>query len=378
MTSDAPRRPRVLVVDDEQAGRELLVRLLSRHDYVVDSAGDGESALKAIESRHPDLVLLDVELPGLNGFDVCRAIKQRPATRLIPVVLVTGLEGREHKITGIQAGADDFLSKPYDQEELLARVASLVRLKRYTDDLESAESVILSLALTVEARDPYTEGHCQRLAAYARAVGATLQLHDDQLASLERGGYLHDVGKIGVPDAVLLKPSGLTSDEFETIKQHTLIGERLCGELHSLAAVRPIVRHHHERRDGSGYPDGLGGDDIPLLARIVAIADTYDAITTNRPYRAALPAEHGFAELTRETALGRHDAGLVQAFIGLGRAGTLDAIAAGIRPTGPVTGFSLVNRASDHPERYVAGNWPDRRRDGGVSATAALRAGGRA
>lgn len=335
MTERSPLRPRVLVVDDERPSRELLVRLLSGNGYVADSAGDGEAALKAIDHQRPDLVLLDVELPGISGFDVCRAIKQRPATRLIPVVLVTGLEGREHKITGIQAGADDFLSKPYDREELLARVGSLVRLKRYTDELESAESVILSLALTVEARDPYTEGHCQRLAAYARALGAALHLHEDQLASLERGGYLHDVGKIGIPDAVLLKPSRLTPEEFETIKQHTIIGERLCGELHSLAAVRPIVRHHHERRDGSGYPDGLRGDDVPLLAQIVAIADTYDAITTTRPYRTALPAEHGYEELTREAAMGLHDAGLVRTFIGLGRAGTLDSIAATIRPGAP-------------------------------------------
>jgi len=336
MTESLPWRPHVLVVDDQQQSRDLLVRVLIGHGCVVDSVGDGEGALRRLEDTRPDLVLLDVELPGLSGFDVCREIKRRPATRLIPVVLVTGLDGREHKITGIQAGADDFLSKPFDREELLARVGSLVRLKRYTDELESAESVILSLAMTVEARDPYTEGHCQRLAAYSKALGATLNLHEDQLASLERGGYLHDVGKIGIPDAVLLKPSRLTPGEFETIKQHTIIGERLCGELHSLAAVRPIVRHHHERRDGSGYPDGLAGDDIPLLAQIVAIVDTYDAITTSRPYRAALPAAHGYEELSRETARGLHDTRLVQEFIGLGRAGTLDAIAATIRPNAQV------------------------------------------
>jgi putative two-component system response regulator len=331
MTERRPLRPAILVVDDERPNRELLVRLLSRHGYSVESVGDGEAALRTVEDTHPDLVLLDVELPGLGGFDVCREIKQRPATRLIPIVLVTGLHGREHKIKGIQVGADDFLSKPFDQEELLARVGSLVRLKRYTDELESAESVILSLAMTVEARDPYTDGHCQRLAAYAKALGAKLHLHADELASLERGGYLHDVGKIGVSDAVLQKQSTLTNEEYETMKRHTVVGERLCGELRSLATVRPIVRHHHERRDGSGYPDRLRGDDIPLLAQIVGIVDTYDAITTTRPYRAALPAEHAYEELTGETAKGLHREDLVHAFIGLGRAGALDAIAVTVR-----------------------------------------------
>jgi putative two-component system response regulator len=332
MTEHRPLRPVILVVDDEQANRELLVRLLSSHGYLVESVSDGESALKALEEKRPDLVLLDVQLPGIGGFDVCRAIKQRPATRLTPVVLITGLHARQHRLKGIDVGADDFLSKPLDQQELIARVGSLVRLKRYTDELESAESVILSLALTVEARDPYTEGHCQRLAAYARALGERLTLHDDELASLERGGYLHDVGKIGVPDAVLQKPSSLTRAEYETMKQHTVIGERLCGNLRSLEAVRPIVRHHHERWDGSGYPDGLRGDVIPLLAQIVGIVDTYDAITTTRPYRAALPAEHAYDELTRETALGLRREDLVQEFIALGRAGRLEEIAAAVQP----------------------------------------------
>jgi putative two-component system response regulator len=322
------QRPAILVVEDEPPNRELLVRMLSREGYRVDSVGDGEAALAAIEQKGPDLVLLDVRLPAMSGFDVCRWIKQRPATRLTPVVLVTGLHARQHKIKGIEAGADDFLGKPFDHEELIARVGSLVRLKRYTDELESAESVILSLALTVEARDPYTEGHCHRLAAYAKALGADLHLHADDLASLERGGYLHDVGKISVPDAVLQKPSKLTTEEYETMKRHTVIGERLCGELRSLDTVRPIVRHHHERRDGSGYPDSLRGDDIPLLAQIVGIVDTYDAITTTRPYRAASPAQHAFDELTRDGVAGRYREDLVHAFIALGRSGCLDTIAA--------------------------------------------------
>ena len=323
-------RSRVLVVDDQPENRRLLARLLTAHGYDIDSAVDGETALAACVENPPDLVLLDVQMPGLDGFEVCRRLKQRRETRLTPVVLVTGLHARENKIVGIQAGADDFLAKPFDQEELLARVRSLVRLKRYTDELESAESVILTLALTVEARDAYTEGHCHRLAAYATALGMRLKLSDAEQASLHRGGYLHDVGKIGIPDAVLSKPTALTGAERETIEQHTIIGERLCGELRSLASVRPIVRHHHERRDGSGYPDRLRGDNIPLLAQIIGIVDTYDAITTTRPYRAALPPQHAFDELRRETAAGRHRPDLVDEFLALGQRGELATIAATI------------------------------------------------
>jgi putative two-component system response regulator len=323
VTERPPLHSTILVVDDHQANRDLLARLLSRHGYTVQPVIDGEAALAAVEEMDPDVILLDVMLPGIDGFEVCRRIKMRAATRLTPIVLVTGLYDRQNRMKGIEAGADDFLSKPFDEEELTARVGSLARLKRYTDELESAESVILSLALTVEARDSYTDGHCQRLAAYATALGARLNLPDDQIASLHRGGYLHDVGKIGIPDIVLQKPFKLTAAEYETIKTHTIIGERLCGELRSLATVRPIVRHHHERRDGSGYPDGLCGDEIPLLAQIVGIVDVYDAITTTRPYRAARPPEHAYEELMNEAARGLHRQDLIREFLALVESGPL-------------------------------------------------------
>jgi putative two-component system response regulator len=267
-------------------------------------------------------------LPGVDGIEVCRRLKQDAATRLIPVVLVTGLDARQNRIHGIEAGADDFIGKPFDQGELRARVRSLVRLKRYTDELDSAESVILSLALTIEARDAYTDGHCQRLAYYATALGRKLGLGPEQLDALRRGGYLHDVGKIGIPDAVLRKPAALTVEEYELMKQHTVIGERLCGEMRSLVAVRPIVRHHHERRNGSGYPDQLAGDAIPLLAEIVGIADAYDAMSTDRPYRPARSPEETFQILKDEGARGLWRPALVDTLIGLGRAGELGAVPA--------------------------------------------------
>jgi putative two-component system response regulator len=317
--------PLVLVVDDDASNRELMTRRLGREDYQVHGAADGSSALAYIRhaDRLPDLVLLDVMMPGLNGFDVCRAIKQDPLTRLIPVVLLTSLEAREDRIEGIRAGADDFLTKPVDFQELSARAASLIRLKRFTDDLESAQSVIDSLALTIEARDPYTEGHCQRLSAYAAALGSALHLSADDIAALDRGGFLHDVGKIGVPDAILLKPDRLTEDEFALMRAHTTIGERLCGELRSLRAVRPIVRHHHERLDGSGYPDGLRGSQIPLTAQIVGVVDAYDAMTTNRPYRRSLTDTHAREELLRDAARGRYDGEIVRIFAGLDLAAAL-------------------------------------------------------
>ena len=324
----------VLVADDEHENRALFLRLLATEGYEVHMAADGTAALAALERHRPDVILLDVQMPGLDGFEVCRQVKLNPATRLTPVVMVTGLNERENRIKGINAGADDFIVKPFDTEELRARVRSLIKLKRYTDDLESAESVIMSLALTVEARDAYTEGHCKRLAAYATALGEELKLSDDDLAALYRGGYLHDVGKIGIPDALLLKPSQLTPAEFNLVKEHTVIGERLCGNLRSLGPVRSIVRHHHERLDGSGYPDGLRGDRVPLLAQIVGIVDVYDAVTTTRPYRAAGPPELGYEELLGDVAAGARRADLVETFIAIGRAGRLTERAEAIQGDG--------------------------------------------
>jgi putative two-component system response regulator len=306
---------RILVVDDLEANLNLLTRLLANDGYVVFAASNGEEALDLVASEQPDLVLMDVMMPRRDGFDVCRELKRQSSTRLIPVVLITALQDARDKIRGIEAGADDFLTKPVNLHELQARVRSLLRIKRYTDDLDSAESVIVSLALTIEARDAYTDGHCQRLAAYAAALGHALGLGADDIAALERGGFLHDIGKVGIPDAVLLKPGRLTAAEHELVKEHTVIGDRLCGELRSLRRVRPIVRSHHERIDGSGYPDGLRGAAIPLLAQIVGVVDVFDALTTERPYKAALPFAKAAEELRREAARGWRRADLVATFL---------------------------------------------------------------
>jgi putative two-component system response regulator len=309
----------VLVVDDLEDTRELITELLIHEGYSVRQAPDGASALEAIERELPDLILSDVLMPKIDGFELCRRLKAGRMTRLIPIVLITALNEREDRLQGIRAGADDFLRKPFDSTELLARVASLIRVKRFTDELDSAESVILSLALTVEAREPYTSGHCQRMAAYAAAFGAHLGLGDEEIAALHRGGYLHDLGKIAVPDAILIKPGPLTDAEFEIMKRHTIVGEALCGELRALRPVRPIVRSHHEKLDGSGYPDGLCGAEVPLLAQIMGIVDVYDALTTDRQYRAALSEEVACAALVEHVERGWRSRALVDEFVFLCR-----------------------------------------------------------
>jgi putative two-component system response regulator len=311
------RTSTVLVVDDLEANGRLIARLLSRDGYRLQLAHDGQEALDAIALEQPDVILMDVLMPRLDGFEACRRIKGDPATRLIPVVLVTALADTNSRIKGLEVGADDFISKPFSEPELRARVRSLLRIKHYTDELDSAESVILSLALTIEARDGTTDGHCQRLAGYAAALGTALGLELQETASLQLGGYLHDIGKVGIPDNILLKPGPLTPDEYERMKQHTVIGDRLCGELRSLRRVRPIVRHHHERQDGSGYPDGLQGDAVPLLAQIMGVVDVFDALTTSRPYKKALPVERATEILLDEVDRGWRRRSLVETFISL-------------------------------------------------------------
>jgi putative two-component system response regulator len=314
-TEPRPLNGRILVVDDCRVNVHLLTRLLARDGHEVVSASNGDDALEIVARERPDLVLMDVMMPKRDGFETCRLLKQSAATRLIPVVLVTALQDAQGKVTGLDAGADDFLTKPVNPPELQARVRSLLRLKRFTDDLESAESVMLALGETIEARNAYTRGHCLRLAEYAVELGRAIGLDDAHLAVLEYGGFLHDIGKIGIPDAVLLKPDKLTVKEYALLKQHTLIGDRLCQGLRSLDRVRAIVRHHHERLDGTGYPDGLRGDGIPLLAQIMSVVDVYDALTTVRPYKGALNEAEAYEELRAEARRGWRRADIVDAFI---------------------------------------------------------------
>jgi putative two-component system response regulator len=234
-------------------------------------------------------------------------MKAKPETRLIPVVLLTSLNSDADRIHGIMCGADDFLNKPVNKQELLARMHSLLRLKQFTDELDSAETVLFSLALSIEAKDPYTEGHCDRLSKYSVALGEKLGLPENLLIALRRGGLVHDIGKLAVPESILLKPGPLTPEERKIMEKHTVVGERICKPLRSFRYVLPIIRHHHEKQDGSGYPDGLKGEQIPLTARILQITDIYDALTTDRPYRKALPTEEAFAIIRDEVGRGWWD-----------------------------------------------------------------------
>jgi putative two-component system response regulator len=311
----------VLVADDHEATLLGLRDLLEAAGHTVHTACNGTDALRLAADERPDVVLLDVVMPGMSGTDVCAALKAAPATCLTPVILISGSGDREKRLAGREAGADDFLGKPVDPEELRARVWSAIRLKRLTDELESAESLFLTLGRIAEARDPYTEGHCERLARYGTALGAALDLAPADLDALYRGAFLHDIGKIGIPDRVLLKKGRLSASEYEVMKKHPVIGDSLCGTLRSLDAVRPIVRHHHERLDGRGYPDGLCGDQIPLLAHIVSVVDVFDALTTDRPYRTALPVPAAYGMLLEEARSGWCSEHLVQRFIELHRVG---------------------------------------------------------
>ena len=314
-SSSMSRRTRVLVADDTDSVRALFHKLLTADGHEVISVDNGLEALDAIQKQRPDVILLDVGMPGVDGIEVCRRLKSDPATRLTPVVLVTGLSELTDRIRGIEAGADDFLSKPVHPHELRARVVSLSRMKQLIDALDSAEAAFLALALTIEARDPMTRGHCERLAHHAAMLGRTLGLNADDLHALHRGGYLHDVGKVGVPDSVLMKPGPLTPGEFSSMKKHTEIGDMLCAPLQSLRTVRPIILSHHERLDGSGYPAGLTRDEVPLLAQIVGIVDVYDALTSPRPYRGALPPDTAARHLMREVEEGRFARAHVEAFL---------------------------------------------------------------
>ena len=294
-------------------------QLLAIRGYDVVTASNAEQAEAEVRRHAPDLILSDVMMPGKSGYELCRALKENPATRLVPFVLITGLSDSNDKLRGIEAGADDFLNKPVLAEELIARVKSLLRLKEFTDELETADSVLCTLGLIVEGRDPYTEGHCERLALRAADLGRHLGMDEDSIIALRRGGYLHDLGKIAVPDEILKKgpDDPLTPAEWQIIKQHPITGENICRPLRSLRLVLPIIRYHHEHSDGSGYPDGLMAVSIPVLPRILQVVDVYDALRTARSYKPALTHEQASQTMREEARRGLWDAELVAEYFAM-------------------------------------------------------------
>jgi len=332
-----PHKPRLLVAEDEKDSAAVLKEILETNGYEVTLASDGGETVEkitsslatmAMTSASPsaeeapgsntdsngvgagvgyDLLILDIFMPHISGIEVLKKVKTDPRTRLLPVVMITGLGEEKDKLEAIEAGCDEFLSKPFNLAELLTRVRSLLKMKFALDSLDSAENVIFSLARAIEAKDAYTQGHTERVSKMAVMVGERLGLNPDDTDALKKGGILHDIGKIGVPDGILNKPGKLEPSEFEIIKTHPDIGARICSKLNSIRNAIPVIRYHHEKMDGSGYPDGLKGAAIPVPARIMAIVDVYDALTSTRPYRPAMPMERALAILNDEADRGWWD-----------------------------------------------------------------------
>ena len=307
----------ILIVDDELEVREILEDYLTAYGYRIVTAVSAKAALDILERSAVDLILTDVHMRGMSGVELCARLKGEPRWQLIPVVLLTGHADLEARVAGLAVGADDFFAKPVEFVELCTRIAVLLRIKDLLDQLERAENVIMTLGTTIEARDLYTAGHCQRLARYATALGHVLGVDEPMLKALWLGGFLHDLGKVAVPDRILLKPGRLDPDERTIVQIHPVVGAEMVQSMQTLAGVRPIIRHHHERFDGSGYPDGLRGEAIPLGARIMAVVDVYDALHTARPYKLAWSHEQTVEILLRETEAGAWDQQIVTTFLGV-------------------------------------------------------------
>ena len=311
-------RHTILVVDDEPSNVKLFDAMLRPLKYDVIKATNGQEALRAVGTVDVDLILLDAMMPYMDGFEACRRLKQSPATRMIPVIMVTALDDRESKVRAIEAGADDFITKPADRVELTARIRALVRTKRLNDSLVSIENVLFSLANAVEAKNAYTQGHTKRVSNLAAHLGRLMELPTRDLEALRIGGILHDIGKIGIPDSLLNKPGRLNPEEWQLMKAHPAMGHNMAEPLRPiLKGALEVIRHHHERLDGSGYPDGIKGDEISMVARIMAVADVYDALITDRPYRKGMPREEALILIEGEADEGRLDKTVVGHLVSL-------------------------------------------------------------
>jgi len=344
--TDPLGRATILLVDHVDLNRQLIKGILKAGPYRVLEARSQEEALRILDRETVDLIISEWIVSDWSGhpnsgLEFCRRVKSNRRTHLIPILIVTSVQGIENEVAGLESGADEFLVKPLQPAVLRTRIRSMLRNKRVVDSLEEAETILFALAQTIEQRDKETGNHCQRLAALSVALGSAIGLPDEDLLALHRGGYLHDIGKIAVPDAILFKRGELTSEEWAIMRSHTWKGEEICRPMRSLRPVLPIIRNHHERWDGSGYPDGLKGEDIPLLARILQLADIYDALISRRSYKEAFTVEDAIAQLRREAEMGWRDPELVSVFCEVVRLPSLQAklgeapLSAGLPPESP-------------------------------------------
>ena len=314
IVEDSSQPSTVLILDSVEVNRRLLRGMLRNSGYRILEGKRPMEAIELLGVEKIDLVVVDLMMPEMSGTDFCRKLKSDRGTRLIPILMLTSIQGSEGEIAGISSGADEFLVKPLQPQVVRTRVRAMLRNKALIDSLEEAETILFALAQSVEQRDANTGEHCKRLAHYSMLLGRALGLPESDIRSLHRGGYLHDIGKIVVPDAILFKPGSLTEDEWTIMRTHTTIGEGICRPMKSLSGVLPIIRNHHEKWDGTGYPDGLKGEDIPLLARILQVADIYDALSTQRPYKRAFSHDEAIGVMVEEARHGWRDPLLVPLF----------------------------------------------------------------
>jgi putative two-component system response regulator len=297
-----------LVVDDDPGQLELQVEILREiPSSVLLTARSGEEALAVMRQHELDLLLLDKRLPDIDGDDLLHIIREEQGNHLLPIIMVTGMGDSENLRNSLSLGANDYIKKPFNTVELLSRAKAALEKKQLVDQLDNAESVLFTLAKMVEARDPNTGEHCNRLVKTSLLLGRAVGLEEWELNALKKGAILHDIGKIGIPDSILLKPGPLTEGEWRIMRRHAEIGAELCAQLNSIRDAVPIIRHHHERWDGSGYPDKLRGNEIPRVARIFQCADIYDALRYKRAYSDPLSVEEIIGIFQQELDRGWRD-----------------------------------------------------------------------
>lgn len=312
-------KPTILLVDVPSDDRENQRAFLESQGYEVLIAETESAAEHLCVHLQPDLVLLHDRGPQRAGLDLCRRLKQDPFNKLTPIVLISSSPNPTDSLRAREAGAADFWETPCSLHGALGRIEAFLLLKSYID--EQAKAVVLTLARSVEARHSARDEHSGHLADYAANLGQNLGMTEEELEELRLACLLHDIGKVAIPDSILLKPGPLSAEEAKMVRQHPVTGEKICAPLKTLRRILPIIRHHHERMDGSGYPDGLSGEEIPLKARVLQIADVYDALVKDRPYRAALSSGAALEILRQEAARGWLDSALVWKFCRLCQTG---------------------------------------------------------